>query len=377
MNTPAWPLPPRIPIAGRPRCSFQVFGLAGLVAGVAMASVAGWRSGLSPAAMGLLATLAFLTFAGLALATKAIAGEERLVYYHHEIAILLALWAALVSLGLPVAPYLDAAVAGLGSFLFFGRIGCSSVGCCYGRPARWGWRYGREHVAAGFAAALQGVPIAPVQWIEAAGVFAITTFATVSIWRDAPAGTALSLYLGGYAALRFGLEYWRGDPARRRVRAWTEAQWTSIGVLGVVLWNIQPWLVVVPAVAAVAGLRARRETDWLEAAHVIEIAAALRDVSSDGGPDVRRTSRGLRISKAALPCGSRLYALSSDVGSLPEPAVTSLVRLIALIENLRPETARIIRVNRGVVSLVFSASEEPLRGRAMEYQGVSAGRIPA
>jgi prolipoprotein diacylglyceryltransferase len=38
----------------------------------------------------------------------------------------------------PIIPYLDVTILVIGIFLVCGRIGCLMVGCCHGKPHRWG-----------------------------------------------------------------------------------------------------------------------------------------------------------------------------------------------------------------------------------------------
>ena len=71
---------------------------------------------------------AVITFTGLVIATKMITGEEKLIYYHHEIAVLLNISLFLWLIHQPLLPYLDISILGIGTFLFCGRLGCLMVG---------------------------------------------------------------------------------------------------------------------------------------------------------------------------------------------------------------------------------------------------------
>lgn len=86
---------------------------------------------------------ASFTFLALAMAAKIVPGKETLVYYQHEIAVMITatfLWRMLRQ---PVLCYLDVTILGVGLFLAFGRVGCLMVGCCHGRPSPWGVCYAR------------------------------------------------------------------------------------------------------------------------------------------------------------------------------------------------------------------------------------------
>lgn len=88
-----------------------------------------------------------------------------------------------------------------------GRIGCFLNGCCYGRPtASW----------CGVVFPGHAEPVFPTQLFEAAGLL----FLYILLRRLqrpsvlARPGRIFGVYLLGYAALRFGLEFLRGDQHR-------------------------------------------------------------------------------------------------------------------------------------------------------------------
>lgn len=111
----------------------------------------------------------------------------------------------------------------------FGRLGCFAAGCCFGKVcadgARWCARFGPDSVAfdelhsvsALPADASATPPLYPTQLYEAAGELAI--FALLLAVRRRPAlrrpGTLVLLYIALYSLLRFTVEMYRGDFARR------------------------------------------------------------------------------------------------------------------------------------------------------------------
>lgn len=118
-----------------------------------------------------------------------------------------------------------------------GRIGCFFYGCCYGRlsesalavsfprgsPA---WEEQLEHGLID-STALRSLPVLPTQLFEAAALLVL--FALVlAIYLRTRRYTA-GIYLVGYAFIRFGLEYLRGDP-RAAVGPFSISQTISIGV---------------------------------------------------------------------------------------------------------------------------------------------------
>jgi prolipoprotein diacylglyceryltransferase len=326
-------------LAGRDRSSFRVCGVVGLVAAAGLAGVLARTQGLSEAVEGAIIVAAVLTFFVLALVTKVVTDREALIYYHHEIAVLLVAAATAAALGGPVLRHLDATALGLGAFLACGRVGCTLVGCCHGRPAaRRGIRYGHAHVAQGFPAHLAGVPLVPVQAVEAGAVAALAATGAVVVAAGAAPGTGLVIYVTGYAVLRFGLELLRGDEARHAAAGLSEAQWTSLALLGVmagagalgwvpaagtaelVALGVSLALLLPLALAEAHRPRGRVRSP----AHVREIAEALERSRERESLTVATTSQGLRLSWGERD-GIAHYTLS-DVPRPAGPVAAELVR---------------------------------------------------
>lgn len=111
----------------------------------------------------------------------------------------------------------------------FGRLGCYAAGCCFGKAcaagARWCASFGADSVAyeeLRSVAALPATssvtpPLFPTQLYEAAGELAI--FALLLVVRRRASlrrpGTLILLYAVLYGLLRFTVELYRGDFARR------------------------------------------------------------------------------------------------------------------------------------------------------------------
>jgi prolipoprotein diacylglyceryltransferase len=300
-------------LAGHECSSFHVCGVLGLVMAATLAAALAASHGLSLVVEGAIVALAVLTFFALAVTTKVRTGREALIYYHHEIAVLLVAAGTAAVLGAPVLRQLDATALGLGAFLACGRVGCLSVGCCHGRPAAGrGIHYGRAHIAHGLPAHLAGVPLVPVQAIEASAVIAITTTGAAAVALGAAPGAGLVIYVTGYGLLRFGLELLRGDEGRRFAAGLSEAQWTSLAVLGLVtgagalgalpgagtaeLVLVAACLALLVPLALLEGLGPRGRAR--SPAHVREIAEALERAVAPAGaaPPVATTSQGLCLS---------------------------------------------------------------------------------
>ena len=121
-----------------------------------------------------------------------------------------------------------------------GRTGCFFYGCCYGRisdsplavsfPVRSPAWSQQLHDGLIDASATGSLPVLPTQLFEAAALlvlFAVLLF-VYRRWRRGTAG----MYLIGYAALRFGMEYLRGDP-RAAVGPFSVSQAISLGMAAV------------------------------------------------------------------------------------------------------------------------------------------------
>src|SRR5215467_14328359 len=161
--------------------AFQVCGYTGLGLAVLLAMLLTRSLGLSPITMILIVAASVPTFLGLVMATKIITGEERIIYYHHEIAVMLAAMTLLWLTSEPLLPFLDITILGIGAFLACGRIGCLMVGCCHGRPHHWGIRYRPEHAAAGFTDYYVGVTLFPIQLVESIWVAGVVIIGVLLI----------------------------------------------------------------------------------------------------------------------------------------------------------------------------------------------------
>jgi hypothetical protein len=281
--------------------AFRACGYAGLAAAVTVAMSVSEASGLVLWHEAVIVAAAVASFQALARIERLVRRHEALVYYHHEIAVLAVCGALVAALGAPILAHLDATALGLGAFLACGRIGCLLAGCCHGRPARVGVTYGPRHAAHGFSRHLVGVPLVPVQALEAAAVAALVG-AGVAVAGTAP-GAGFALYVGGYAVLRFCLEDLRGDAVRPSWRGLSEAQWTSLAVAialavaagGDLLPGDPVHVIAAAGLAVAAAVRLARGPRLLDARHLGELAAALARLPA-GRPRVLATSRGLRIS---------------------------------------------------------------------------------
>jgi prolipoprotein diacylglyceryltransferase len=364
----------------RPRPSFTLFGRSwpfyglfvwcGTLSGIALCLSLAHATGIPFAAAATAIGAGLLGAGALAFGTQVVTGREVYTFYHYQLAVLLTGGAVLLLMDRPVLPVLDLMGPTLALVQAFGRLGCFMAGCCHGRPHPRGLCYGQEHGDQGFARELVGVRLFPIQALESLCLFAITAGSATLVLSRASAGSALATYLVGYAAIRFSLEFARGDDARPHFFGISEAQWTAAVVMTATVaaelcgvLPFAPWHLASAAVADLLALAVavnRRITPSYELfrpGHVSEIARvldALANSPSDGGrpPRVARTSLGLGLSMGSLHHGRTHYALSSREGTLSEATAR---RLAALILSLRhsPASIQLLHGDHGVFHVLI------------------------
>ena len=97
----------------------------------------------------------------------------------------------------------------------FGRVGCFFYGCCYGHDSdAWCAVTFPPGSPSWFEHGRRLVPVLPTQLFEAAALLGLFTALLVLYRRSCKSlpGLVTGVYLAGYAAIRFGMEYLRGDP---------------------------------------------------------------------------------------------------------------------------------------------------------------------
>lgn len=96
-----------------------------------------------------------------------------------------------------------------------GRMGCYFAGCCYGRPSPAWAGFSFNHPQCLVPWNLRGVPLYPVQLFEVLGNILLFAVLHWLLKRRADrfkrSGALMLGYFGGYAILRFFVEFFRGD----------------------------------------------------------------------------------------------------------------------------------------------------------------------
>jgi len=354
---------PRVRLFHRPESAFHVCGCSGLALAILQCMILATRSGLAPWVILAIVACAVLTFFAVIMVTKIITGEEQIIYFHHEIAVMLATAGLLWLLGQSLLPYLDVTILGIGIFLACGRIGCLMVGCCHGRPHRWGVRYRQDHAEAGFAPYLVGVRLFPIQIVESLYVLCIVVVGIVVFSRRSP-GEALAWYVITYDIGRFCFEFMRGDTGRPYLYGFSEAQWISLflmlaalgaemsGLLVFHAWHAAAAVCMVLAMIAIATRRQLKGEDkykLFHPRHIREVAEAVGSLSILAGltgfsehplapEDVRiaSTSVGVKISASRIEDDSGLidhYAISHQSDSMSEEIAKTHGALVLRLRN--------------------------------------------
>ncbi len=135
--------------------------------------------------------------------------REGFVFYGGFIGAALAGWLYTRAQKLPFLKLADIFAPSVALGHAFGRLGCFFNGCCYGKACDlpWAVRFPAGHLAHSF-------PVHPTQLYEVAGNLAIFTGLMLYYRHRRFPGQVWWLYLFTYGALRFTIEFFRGDYER-------------------------------------------------------------------------------------------------------------------------------------------------------------------
>jgi prolipoprotein diacylglyceryltransferase len=326
-------------------------GLAGFVAGSAFSLVLAAFTDATVVGQLVPVVAGAAAFVVVVWVTDALTGTQSLTFYHDALAVLAASALATAVLGLPVLAHLDITAAGLMLLLAWGRVGCTLVGCCHGRPARRGIVYDHTHVRYGLAPHLVGRMLRPVPLYEAGAATALAITGAVIALAGAAPGTAFAAVLAAYALIRTALEELRGDWQRPRLGGVSEPQITSAlviaGIAIATLAGVLPDgpqvlapLVLLAAAGAIAAWRHGREGDLLEPGHLRELVrAAHRRI-------LVTTSRGVRVSSGVA--GGRPHVTLSALPPDDDAAVAGAVADLCLPRG----PTELLRGTAGVVHVL-------------------------
>ncbi len=330
-----------------PVAPYRLFGLIGIslavVVGLWMVNVRGLSLGVGIALTVASISAIFVVILG----TRLLTGYEQIVYYHHEIGVLCFAAVVLWIMDAPFESFLDIVLVCVGCVISCLRVGCLLAGCCHGRPARHGVLYSKAHTKHGIPSCYEGVPLFPVQIIEAVLASCITGYGVYLILNASP-GYTLLWYTEAYGATRFCLEFLRGDTDRPYWMGFSEAQWTSwvltgfagaSSVAGVLPsgWYGTASFCFITVVAILTAMNRKFSPERTYAlyhpCHIVEVAAVLDAAVDREQEDVRifGTSVGLHLSVGARE-GTEFYSFSGRPGFLRGRMPG---RIAKLIRNLR------------------------------------------
>lgn len=142
----------------------------------------------------------------------------------------------------PISEMMDIAFTGVPLFHFFGRIGCFLSGCCYG--IEYHGAFAVVFPGGNFGNAPPGVELFPVQLLEAALNLLLWVVLAAVYRKTSRCWLTTGLYLVSYGAIRFFLEFLRGDEIRGHFLMFSSSQIISIFAVGAgILLIINPnWL---------------------------------------------------------------------------------------------------------------------------------------
>ncbi|MCX6250192.1 MAG: prolipoprotein diacylglyceryl transferase [Bacteroidetes bacterium] len=355
--------------------SFHFFGVLGYILGSLLGIYLCYLLKLQINIILSMSLMGAATFFALAFLAKIIAGKETIVYYHHEIAILIICAIVLTLFHMPVLNYLDITILGIATFLAFGRIGCFLVGCCYGKPARKGVEYGHTHVEDGFPFYLENVPLFPIQLVESAFVFMVIISGSLMLFQHLPAGSVLIFYTAVYGAFRYIIEFFRGDADRPYYRGLSEAQWTTIFLMSVSLafslmgfipfyyWHLITTICLI-AISLFVIIKNKEKKSIFDPHHVMQIASGLillNDYLNKNVPQniikTYQTNLGLVFSKGQFETTESLithYTVSSKTKIRLNLKIVQ--KLASLVKKLQKHTGsyQVAEKQNGIFHILFS-----------------------
>jgi len=153
-----------------------------------------------------------------------------LVYYGGFIGATLAVTGLAWFRRIPLSQMADFTITGVPLGHAIGRIGCHMQGCCFGAETAWWW-----------AITIDWIKRHPTQLLETFLNLIVYIFILRAFFIRHREGRVFALYLMLYPALRFSLEFLRGDP-RMSGLVLNVAQELSLlfFIMGAVLWFALP-----------------------------------------------------------------------------------------------------------------------------------------
>jgi phosphatidylglycerol---prolipoprotein diacylglyceryl transferase len=155
------------------------------------------------------------------------------VFYGGLVAGILVAWLYVRRYQLPAWPTADVLAPGVVLGQAIGRLGCFSAGCCWGKPTHLPWAVTFTDLnAARQVGTPMDMPLHPSQLYESLAAFLIFFFLLWLAPRKSFQGHVALAYVALYSAVRFTLEFWRGDAVRG---LWFRGTLSTSQILSIVL----------------------------------------------------------------------------------------------------------------------------------------------
>ena len=155
-----------------------------------------------------------------------------MVFYGGLLCVLLFLYLYCKRAKLPVRRYMNIMVVTFPLFHFFGRIGCTLSGCCYGIEYHglFALTYPASAITEGVNDHLADFSRFPVQPLEALLELLLFIILLLLYLKKGDAFNVTGTYLLSYSVIRFFDEYLRGDTARGIFGPFSTSQWISLAI---------------------------------------------------------------------------------------------------------------------------------------------------
>lgn len=125
---------------------------------------------------------------------------------------------------LPTIQTIDTTALAIPLAHFFGRLGCFSAGCCYGKVCELPWAVIFKNAK---SIAPTNVPLHPTQLYESFSNLILFIILFTTRKKTDKEGLKTGIYLTGYGLIRFTVEFFRGD-LRQIYLSLSTAQWISV-----------------------------------------------------------------------------------------------------------------------------------------------------
>ncbi len=166
-----------------------------------------------------------------------------MVFYGGLLCVILFLYIYCKRVKLPVRRYMNIMTVTFPLFHFFGRIGCTLSGCCYGIEYHGALaiHYPTALITEGVNDHLADFSRFPIQPLEAVLELILFIVLLILYVKKEDAVSITSIYLISYSVIRFLDEYLRGDVVRGILGPFSTSQWISLAILiGTIIFLIIP-----------------------------------------------------------------------------------------------------------------------------------------